>query len=375
MKNLRQIILKHIYRDQVRYIGLKFYPDKVIQALVKELPDPKWHQESGCVIIPYSKRNLDLVFSKFRGVAWLNGRNYFQNKPVHEGRQVLSVDRLRARKLPENYRRCPEEYLQKLELRKYAYNTARTYISLFEKFINYYRGQAPDELNEEDVRNYLGHLVKENKSDSYLNQSINAIKFYYEVVRGTSNRFYTIDRPRKKDTLPGVLSKEEIKKMIEVTANCKHRCMISLLYSSGLRRAELLNLKINDISSDRMTITVRQGKGGKDRITLLSAQVLADLRDYFSRYRPKKYLFESPEGGPYSATSLSKVVRRSAEWAGLQQRVTPHMLRHSFATHLLENGTDLRYIQALLGHHSSKTTERYTHVAVHAFKNIKNPLD
>lgn len=194
---------------------------------------------------------------------------FFPNKPVNKGREDLDINHFRKRELPEGYKKCPEAYLQKLELRKYAYNTARTYISLFEGYINYYADRELINLDEGDVRKYLQHLVQQQKSDSYLNQAVNAIKFYYEVVMGMPNRFYSIERPRKQERLPEVLSKEEIKRMIAVTQNLKHRCMISLLYSAGLCRGELLNLKAADIDSQRMVIKVVQGKGKKDRYTLI----------------------------------------------------------------------------------------------------------
>lgn len=189
------------------------------------------------------------------------------------------------------------------------------------------------------------------------------------------NRFYSIERPIRKESLPKVISKEGILKMIDSCHNIKHKCIIELLYSGGLRRSEVLNLRLADIDSDRMTITVVEGKGKKDRITLLSEKMLIDLRKYFIEYRPKHLLFEGPYGKAYSETSISKIVSRAAKKGGLRKRVTPHMLRHSFATHLLENGTDLRYIQTLLGHNSSRTTEVYTHVAIKGLTNIRNPLD
>ena len=189
------------------------------------------------------------------------------------------------------------------------------------------------------------------------------------------SRFYAIERPIKKETLPEVIGKEAIVKMIHHTPNIKHRCLISLLYSAGLRRSELLNLKISDIDSERMVIKVRGSKGNKDRLTLLGEQMLADLRKYYKTYLPNEYLFEGEKKGQYSATSVMKIVRRAAKKAKIIQRVTPHMLRHSFATHLLEDGTDLRYVQALLGHNSSKTTEIDTHVAVKSIRKIKNLLD
>jgi site-specific recombinase XerD len=146
------------------------------------------------------------------------------------------------------------------------------------------------------------------------------------------NHFYSIERPRKQEKLPEVLSKEEIKRMIQMTKNLKHRCMISLLYSAGLRRGELLNLKIADIDSQRMVIKVVMGKGNKDRFTLLGEKMLSALREYYRQYRPSTYLFEGPAGQQYSGSSVMKIVKRAAHWAGVQKRVTPHMLRHSFAT-------------------------------------------
>ena len=189
------------------------------------------------------------------------------------------------------------------------------------------------------------------------------------------NRFYEVERPIKKEALPKVISKESVIKMIGCCSNIKHKCIVELLYSAGLRRGELLNLKVSDIDSERMTIRVEQGEGRKDRLTLLSKRMLKDLREYYRVYKPKKYLFEAPDGSQYGATSVAKIIDRAAKSAKINKTVTPHILRHSFATHLLESGTDLRYIQALLGHHSSRTTEVYTHVAVDGLTQIKNPLD
>jgi site-specific recombinase XerD len=170
--------------------------------------------------------------------------------------------------------------------------------------------------------------------------------------------------------LPKLLSKEEIIKMLQHTTNIKHRCIISLLYFSGLRRGELLNLKINDIDSKSMVIKVNCAKGNKDRVTVLSSSILSDLRNYYKDYKPKEFLFEGQNGQKYSGTSILKIVSKSAKSAGINKKVTPHMLRHSFATHLLENGTDIRYIQLLLRHSSTKTKEIYTHVANKFFKDI-----
>lgn len=371
----KNITLKHLLINGQKQIGLKFYPDKVINALVKGLPAIKWSEEFGMPYLPNTKQNTDLIFRTFSGVAWVNCQHFFGRSGVEMNEKAPEIDAYRRRKLTAEYRTCPEEFFQKLETRKYALSTARSYITHFEKFINHYRNKDLTALGENEIMEYLSGLVRQNFSNSYINQAINSIKFYYEVVMGMPNRFYSIERPIKQERLPAVLGKQEVQDMIDHTQNLKHRCIIKLLYSAGLRRSELLNLKLMDIESTRMLIKVNQGKGRRDRYTLLGQGMLEELRTYFRQYRPKKYLFEGVEGKPYSASSVAKIVARAARSAKLQKRVTPHMLRHSFATHLLEQGVDLRYIQSLLGHNSSRTTEIYTHVAVTGLRSVKNLLD
>ncbi len=371
----RNITLKHLLINGEKKIGLQFNIDNVLNEHVKELPTPKWSDKYGMAYIPNQKENLDTIFKKFKGIAWINCNHFFHNRPISRDNEPLKVDWFRNRKLSLEYRPCPEEYLSKLELKKYASSTAKTYISCFEAFINYYRDVVLSSLDENDIRSYLKYLIREGKSNAYLNLVVNSIKFYYEVVLEMPNRFYAIERPRKEHKLPKVISKEEVKQIIANTNNIKHKCIVSLLYSAGLRRGELLNLKIQDIDSKRMMVRINDSKGNKDRFTLLSQLVLNDLRIYWKEYRPKDYLFEGAKGGKYSEQSVLSIVKRCAIRGNVKIRVTPHMLRHSFATHLLENGTDLRYIQTLLGHSSSKTTEIYTHVAVTQYRNIINPLD
>ncbi|MEM9143850.1 MAG: tyrosine-type recombinase/integrase, partial [Bacteroidota bacterium] len=179
---------------------------------------------------------------------------------------------------------------------------------------------------------------------------MNSIKFYFEAVMGMPNRFYAIARPRKQKQLPKVLSKNEVLDLIDSTNNLKHRCIVSLLYSAGLRRSELLNLKLEDVDGKRMLICVRAAKGNKNRMIVLSPTLLKNLREYYIEYRPKSFLFEGSGNKPYSPSSVLKIISSAARKAGIYKKVTPHMLRHSFATHLLEDGTDIRHIQLLLGH-------------------------
>ncbi len=356
-------------------IGIQFYTDRVIQALIKELPDIKWSNEFNMAYLPNTKLHLDMIFKVFRGVVWVNCNFFFEKDLSKNQNEPVNVEWFRKRKLKKNHRVCPKEYLDKLEIKKYANNTVKSYVSLFEAFINFYQEKELSTINDADIIAYLQKLVQESRSNSYINQSINSIKFYYEIVLGMPNRFYSIDRPRKEKKLPQVISKEEVMRILEHTNNIKHRCIVGLLYSAGLRRNELVNLKLSDIDSSRMLIRIESGKGNKDRYSLLSKQILDDLRVYYKKWRPKKYIVEGQFGGQYSGQSIAAIVTKAAEKAGIRVRVTPHMLRHSFATHLLEAGVDLRQIQVLLGHGSSKTTEIYTHVATSTFSSIKNPLD
>ncbi len=222
----------------------------------------------------------------------------------------------------------------------------------------------------------MRYLVTERKvSTCYQNQSINAIKFYYERILGGQRKAYYIDRPRREKTLPTVLSEEEIIQILLSVENIKHKAILMTIYSAGLRISEAIHLKIKDIDSKRMQIRVEQGKGKKDRYTLLSVKTLKILRKYFSEYKPKIWLFEGQGGKQYATRSIQNILKMATARTDIKKHVTVHTLRHSFATHLLENGTDLRYIQNLLGHESSRTTEIYTHITTKGFDQIKSPLD
>jgi integrase/recombinase XerD len=260
-------------------------------------------------------------------------------------------------------------------------NTIRTYRGLLLRFLNGHRDKGLEGINalaEQDINDYHRGMVQGSTySGSFVNQSINAVKFYYQRVLGRHEvQLANLEGPEKPDRLPLVLSKEEVQKILQGTDNLKHRCLLQLLYAGGLWIGEVINLKITDVQSERNLLLIRGGKGQKDRTTLLSAQLLWLLRAYYKEYRPKEYLFEGQYGGQYTVESIRNVFKACVKKAGIVKKVTPHTLRHSFATHLLEQGTDLRYIlQSLLGHRNSKTTEMYTHITSHAIEKIKSPLD
>ena len=262
-----------------------------------------------------------------------------------------------------------------LVVRAYSPNTISTYLACLNYFKNYFKGSKIDDLSKEDIIDYLFHLIKNNYSKSTQNQHINAIKFYFEKCLGKKREFYIIDRPLKDKKLPIILSKNEIQLLFNSTYNLKHLAILAVIYSCGLRVSELINIKINDIDNNRMVINIRKSKGNKDRQVQLTNQILNLLRKYYKKYLPVNYLIVGQNGGKYSTTSIQKIIKNSALKAKIYKKVTPHTLRHSFATHLLENGTDIRYIQTILGHSDIKTTQIYTHVSNAHLKNIQNPSD
>lgn len=263
-----------------------------------------------------------------------------------------------------------------MNIRRYSEQTIACYIHTLNVFFDFFEERLPGDITQQDVMDFnVGYVLKRGLSPSYQSQFVNALKLHYRVNNHGKIEVGTLTRPKKPFQLPKVLSTDEVTRILNATKNVKHKCMLSLIYSAGLRRAELLNLKITDIDSNRMIINIRQGKGMKDRIVPLSVVVLEMLRSYYKQYRPKAYLFEGQEGGRYSERSIELVLKKSVSDAGIEKTVNLHMLRHSYATHLMEAGTHLRYIQELLGHKSPRTTQIYTHVSTHAIGNIGSPID
>jgi integrase/recombinase XerD len=241
----------------------------------------------------------------------------------------------------------------------------------------YFKEKTIEKIVNQDIIDFNNDYILKNKlSSSYQNQVVNAIKLFFKIIEGQQINVELIHRPKREKTLPNVLSKEEVKLILNAHSNIKHKTMLSLIYSCGLRRNELLQLKFSDIDSKRNIVTIKQGKGKKDRIVPLSPKILDLLREYYKLFKPKEWLFEGQNNHePYDARSLSNVLKQALLKTGIKKPVSLHWLRHSYATHLLESGTDLRYIQELLGHNSSKTTEIYTHVSTKNIQQIKSPFD
>lgn len=270
-----------------------------------------------------------------------------------------------------------KKFRQWLSAKRYSENTIGTYSEALKSFLVFYNQKAISEITNEDVVIYNSEfIIKNNLSASYQNQVANAIKLFFKTVLETKIDIDKIHRPKRAKMLPNVLSKEEVKLILNVHSNIKHKTMLSLIYSCGLRCGELLALKPVDIDSKRNIVLLKNSKGKKDRIAPLSPKILEMLREYYTLSKPKTYLFEgNTPGAPYSEKSLQSVLKSALQKSNISKPVTLHWLRHSFATHLLESGTDLRYIQELLGHNSSKTTEIYTHVSTKSIQQIKSPFD
>ncbi len=342
--------------------------NKALINAIKKIPYSRWDSKNKWWTIPYSVQFTEQLTEVCKSQGLIIS---FEE----ELSDIMAVKRISRYDIP-NYREAPVSYREKLTELRYSAHTVSLYISAFEEFINYYPRLETDTISEPQIKDFIRYLITERRvSESYQNAAINAIKFYYEKVLKGRRRFYFLDRPKREKTLPEVLNTQEILKMIQVTENIKHKLIIMFGYSSGLRLNEINRIKLSDIDRDRMQLRVEQGKGKKDRYTKLSYRILPELDRYIEEYSPKDLLFTGPGGGIYSDRSIQEVVKAAAQKAGVLKKVTPKILRHTFATHSLENGVDLRYIQSMLGHASSKTTEIYTHITTKGFDEIKSPMD
>jgi integrase/recombinase XerD len=353
------IVLYKDKKDGADYIRIEYADNgDISQQLVRDADVEM--ADNGSAYIPAAIFRLSDFYDRYSPHAYIDYSRVYVRHPKPKREYTL-----------------PEGYLELLERKRYSPSTIKTYRAYFSDFMEYHKGRNIDRLKVADINKYILYLVNEKKiSVSQQNMRINAIKFYYEQVKGGQRQYYGgITRAKEYKSLPEVLSRNEVARILACLSNRKHRCMISLIYSAGLRRSELLNLTPKDIISERMLVRI-MGKGRKCRYSLLSEKLLKDLREYFKEYRPQKWLFEGETPGEqYSASALVKILKEAASRAGIKHRVHVHMLRHSFATHLLEQGTDLRTIQELLGHNDIKTTSIYLHVTSAHKSSIPNPLD
>jgi integrase/recombinase XerD len=263
-----------------------------------------------------------------------------------------------------------------LELKNLSPKTVTCYLACMMQFVRHFR-RSPVEMGEEEIRNYLHYLITEKKaSQSLINQAYSAMKFFYQVSLGRPWSAIRIPRSKIPKKLPVVLSMREVQSLLSAVDNLKHKAILTTVYSGGLRLGEVTHLRVSDIDGERMTILVQQGKGNKDRYTVLGQNTLELLRLYYKEFRPVEWLFPSRDPlKPISGSTVQKVFKTALYRAGIKKKASMHTLRHSFATHLLESGTDLFHIQRLLGHTTAKTTSVYLHITGKDIANVKSPID
>ncbi|HPQ55783.1 MAG TPA: tyrosine-type recombinase/integrase [Bacteroidales bacterium] len=264
-----------------------------------------------------------------------------------------------------------------LRNQRYSEKTIVTYVKAIKIFFQFFKSKLPEQITISDFHSFnKDFIIKQGYSASYQNQVINAIKLFYLKIEQRELNIELIERPRKYRPLPKVIPKEVIQRMLTSIPNLKHQTALTLIYSCGLRRSELINLKLCHLDSKRRTLSVINGKGQKDRVLPVSEKMMQIIIKYYKMYKPTVYLIEGQvKGQKYSETSLENIFHKYLGMIYKDHKFTLHCLRHSYATHLLESGVNLRYIQELLGHKSSKTTEIYTHVSTHSLSTIRNPID
>ena len=345
---------------------------------------PSTHKNKNVITIefPYDAALKNALRKRFPSVRWSATKKswYLPDLPVvRKELQLPVLDSLQQAPPPQIHEINQKAYIEMqrhLALKQYSANTVRMYLAEFKHLLVLLDDYEVSDLSPKRLKDYFLYCVQvEKMRERKLNIKINAVKFYFEQVLHRPKMFFDIPRPKKPVTLPKLLSKSEVKKLFTVTQNFKHRIALQLCYGMGLRVSEVVNIKVEDIDSKRMLVHVKGAKGKKDRYVPLPETILPDLREYYIAFQPKEYLLEGQYGGAYAKSSLQQVFRKAMEKARIKKKIGIHGLRHSYATHLLESGADMRFIQELLGHHSIKTTQVYTKVTKVSMSKIKSPLD
>jgi site-specific recombinase XerD len=361
------------------YFGLEIEQHSNAYHIIKALPIARWSPPVKLWIVARNIENWESIKEKFKEYTLeiKTQETFVLPKTIKTKVKETKVNKPRLLiKFPEIHENALLNLKQQLILKQYSYNTLKNYISCFSEFLVFYAHKKPSDCTKDDIRTFLLKKIQEDGiSESTQNSLINSIKFYYEQVEGWE-RFVVYDlRPKPKKQLPGFLSKEDMTRLLKATDNLKHQCILQLVYSSGLRLGELTRLKVNDLDFNNNIVKIKCAKGKKDRISLLSEKVKTKLKIYFEEYRPSYWLFEGQDGGKYSDRSVQNVLKAAVRKSGVDENTTVHTLRHSFATHLILNGVDIRKVQEYLGHSSLETTQIYTHITDHMKKETKSPLD
>ncbi len=368
---MKRITLKYAEIEGSRFIQVDFI--QVDTEFIEKSLQASWHEEYKIWYIQEANFHLRHVFS----LCSKAGVFLDYKAILKKDKKKASDKKFHIKPDKQENNTLIKRFVEWMEQKRYSRSTQKTYAQALGLFLAYYKDKDVETLKGKDIDAFITNYVIKNKlSISYQNQVINACKLFFSKVLCRSVVVEKLERPKREFQLPHVLSKEEVKRILQSISNVKHRTILSLIYACGLRRSELIHLRITDINGDRKCLMVRQGKGKKDRMVPLSEKTLNMLREYYKTYKPSYWLFEGQtKGTTYSPTSIRSILKKACKKAGINKPVTPHWLRHSYATHLMENGTDTRYVQELLGHKSIKTTTIYTHVTEKSLENIRSPFD
>lgn len=370
MSQLPIVTLSQKRHRKENQILMDFEFNRLLIDAVKQIHGARWSATHKKWYVRNNPKNLKSIFNVFKGLARVNSMAL--SKKVSQTKQYEKRDR----QLSEDNKTLLNNYYKYLKGKRLSESTISTYTFFVADFIEYYNTKSASSLTNRDVELFIEDVfIKRNYAVSTQRQFISAVKHFRIFFPNCKIDNLELTRPKKSKILPTVLSKEEILDLIRHTKNLKHRSIIGLIYSAGLRISELINLELRDINIDRRQILIRSGKGRKDRYVMLSEGFLPLLRNYVVTYKPQKYFVEGSTGKKYSDSSIRKFIYRSCKEANIHKKVTPHTLRHSYATHLLENGVGIRHIQELLGHSKPETTMIYTHVAKKDLLEIRSPLD
>jgi integrase/recombinase XerD len=346
--------------------------------VVKNIHGRRWNEHQNVWEIPYTKLTLRFIEKYLSEIVYWTFEPEMHDLPERlETTESTNKDTWKpSTALAANYELAVVALEEKLMLKRYSFRTIKAYNNCFRNFIRYYNDIKPRSISRQQIDAYLLKEIKEKEiSASHQSQILSAIKYFYAEVVEQEEKVANLYWPKKPKRLPKVLLEEEIVQLIKAIGNLKHRCIIAVIYSAGLRLGEVVNLKVTDLQPAQNRIFVRCGKGQKDRCTILAAKTWDLLKEYLTIYQPLEWLFEGQTGGKYSERSVQQIFKDAKMISNINPLATVHTLRHSFATHLLEKGVDLRYIQELLGHESSKTTEIYTHITKKGWDKITSPLD
>lgn len=350
--------------------------------------DPVWIKEMktyGRCSFDWNRKDWHLQWSRLTCDSLAD---YFsgQGIEVKISRQLVGQDLLNERKITgEEVRGRPlsekalnglDDLAMYLDENRYSPRTRESYLSMLEFFFRYFSEKEPHEITEEEISKFIyDFIIRLGYSPAYQNQMVSAVKTYYTISGQGRVDPEFFERPRRRRSLPKVFSKEEVSRILNSSKNIKHKLLLWIIYSCGLRRSEVTNIRLTDLDRERNLLHIREGKGGVDRIVPVPEKVWAKTDEYLLCYKPRIYLFEGQSGGRYSSESVYRVFKEALNRAGIRKEVGVHSLRHSYATHLHESGLDIRYIQELLGHKSTRTTEIYTHVSRRNLVSVRSPIE